>query len=248
MTSGQVDAHPAWGDRIPDAEWSIYRRVIHEARTGRIPVAFGGAFATAVYTDELRNTKDLDFYILPEDRDRMREAIGRAGLHDLFDQLPYDRSWIYRGSTGDVIVDAIWAMANHRATVDLRWLSQGPEVVIRGERLRAIPAEELIWAKLYIVQRTRCDWVDVINIIDACADSIEWDHLLERLASDTPLLAGALSVFGWLAPGRAQDIPKSVWRRLGQKVPLPAPGSDVTSTRANLLDSRRWFRSSRPVT
>jgi hypothetical protein len=248
MTSGRVDAHPAWGDRIPDAEWSIYRRVIHEARTARIPLAFGGAFATAVYTGELRNTKDLDFYILPEDRDRMREAIGRAGLHDLFDQLPYDRSWIYRGSTGDVIVDAIWAMANQRATVDPRWLSQGPEVVIRGERLRVIPAEELIWAKLYIVQRTRCDWVDVINIIDARADYLQWEHLLDRLAEDLSLLAGALSVFGWLAPDRAQDIPDVVWARLGLGRPQPANDPGVPRIRANLLDSRPWFHRSRPAT
>jgi len=247
MTSGRVDAHPAWADRIPDAEWSIYRRVIHEARTARIPVAFGGAFATAVYTGDLRNTKDLDFYILPEDRDRMREAIGRAGLHDLFDQLPYDRSWIYRGSTGDVIVDAIWAMANHRATVDARWLSQGPEVVIRGERLRAIPAEELIWAKLYIVQRTRCDWVDVINIIDARAESLQWEHLLDRLAEDLPLLAGALSVFAWLAPDQVQDIPDLVWERLGLGRPRPANDPDIPRLRANLLDSRPWFHRSRPA-
>jgi hypothetical protein len=247
VSSSLIDAHPAWGDRIPEAEWSVYRRVMHEARTAKIPVAFGGAFATAVYTGELRNTKDFDFYILPEDRDRMRDAIGRAGLHDLFDQLPYDRSWIYRGSTGGVIVDAIWAMANHRATVDPLWLSRGPEVVIRGERLRAIPAEELIWAKLYIVQRTRCDWVDVINLIDARAEFLEWEHLRDRLAEDSPLLAGALSLFGWLAPGRARDIPKRVWRGLGLKVPLPVPGPDVTTARANLLDSRPWFRSTRPV-
>lgn len=239
-----VDAHPVWGDGIPDAEWSVYSRVLHEARKAEIHVALGGAFATAVYTGELRNTKDLDFYILPEDRDRMREAIGRAGLHDLFDQLPYDRSWIYRGATGDVIVDAIWAMANQRAQVDARWLSYGPEVTIRGEPLRVIPIEELIWAKLYIVQRARCDWTDVLNLIDAQTKSIEWQHLLARLEADIPLLAGTLSLFGWLVPNRAQNIPKPIWERLGMKQPPPSAEPDVTHRRAHLLDSRSWLHSS----
>ena len=241
MNSSRIDARPTWGDRIPDGEWGVYRRVIHEARRAGIPVAFGGAFAAAVYTGELRNTKDFDFYILPEDRDRMAEAIGRAGLHDLFNQLPYDRSWIYRGTAGDVVVDAIWAMANQRAPVDRRWLTHGPEVVIRGERLRAIPVEELIWAKLYIVQRTRCDWVDVINLIDARAESVQWAHLLDRLGEDSPLLTGALSVFGWLVPDRAQDIPALVWERLGLEQPRQATDPEAPRLRTSLLDSRPWF-------
>lgn len=235
---------PAWENRIPEPEWSVYQRVMHEARTAGIRFAFGGAFATAVYTGELRNTKDFDFYVLPQDRDQMREAIGRAGLQDLFDRLPYDRSWIYRGSTGDVIVDAIWAMANQRAQVDAQWMTHGPEVVIRGERLRAIPIEELIWAKLYIIQRTRCDWTDVLNLIDARAEGIDWEHLLVRLEGDGLLLAGALAVFGWLAPDRAQNIPHPIWERLGLRFPPASGGPDVTRRRANLLDSRPWFHSS----
>jgi hypothetical protein len=236
-----------WEDRVPQPEWSVYQRVMREARAGRIRFAFGGAFATAVYTGELRNTKDFDFYVMPEDRDQMRAAIERAGLQDYFDRLPYDRSWIYRGSTGDVIVDAIWAMANQRAQVDARWMTHGPEVVIRGERLRAIPIEELIWAKLYIIQRTRCDWVDVLNLIDARADRIEWEHLLARLETDASLLAGALSVFGWLAPDRARDIPQSIRDRLGLRLPSTFGDPDMTRRRANLLDSRPWFHSSPPV-
>jgi hypothetical protein len=235
---------PPWEDRIPQAEWSVYQRVMREARSAGIDFAFGGAFATAVYTGELRNTKDFDFYILPEDRDRMRHAIGRAGLPDLYDRLPYDRSWIFRGGIDGVIVDAIWAMANQRAQVDARWMTHGPEVMIRGERLRAIPIEELIWAKLYIVQRTRCDWIDVINLIDARAGGIEWEHVLARLEADAPLLAGVLSVFGWLAPDRAQDIPPPIWGRLGLALPPAFGGADVTHRRANLLDSRPWFHSS----
>jgi hypothetical protein len=232
-----------WEDRIPESEWRVYRRVIEEARAAGIRFAFGGAFATAVYTGELRNTKDFDFYILPEDREAMVQAISRAGLRDYYDRLPYDRAWIYRASQDESIVDAIWTMANQRAEVDLRWLTQGPEITIRGQQLRSIPIEELIWSKLYVLQRDRTDWGDVLRLLDARAPVIDWNHLLSRLAGDTPLLTGALAILSWLTPDRAREIPEFVWDRIGLRPPQPADDPHLPQTRADLLDSRPWFRT-----
>lgn len=241
---GRTHAQP-WSHRLPDEEWRVYRRVTREARDAGIPFAFGGAFATAVYTGELRNTKDFDLYILAEDREAMIAATDRAGLRDYFDQLPYDRKWIYRASDGDVLVDSIWAMANQRSLVDPLWLSRGPIVDIRGEQMRAIPIEELIWSKLYVLQRERTDWGDVLNLIAAQAGSIDWGYLADRLADDAPLLAAVLSIFAWLDPHRAATIPTGVWNSLG----LVATRREThnqgdTAARAALLDSRPWFRSS----
>jgi hypothetical protein len=231
---------PPW-EGIPDAQWMVYHEVIQQASSLGIRFAFGGAFATAVYTGELRNTKDFDFYILPDDRDAMVRAITSAGLEDHFDQLAYDRSWIYRGSRDDVIVDVIWAMANHRAAVDQHWLERGETVLMRGVTLRPIPIEELIWSKLYVLQRERCDWTDVLNLMDAQVESIRWGWLLDRLGEDAPLLGGALSVYCWLAADRAHLIPSEIRRRL-RVDPLEGPaGRDLVQSRANLLDSRPWF-------
>jgi hypothetical protein len=232
---------PDW-ERIPDAEWSVYRDVMTRAQRRGIRYAFGGAFATAAYTGELRNTKDFDLYVLPSDRESMQRVMIEAGLRDHFDRLTYDRSWIYRASQDDIIVDVIWAMANHRAEVDEGWLTRGPVITIRGDRLRAIPIEELIWSKLYVLQHERCDWTDVFNLLDAGADSVDWDHLLSRLGEDTPLLAGALAVFAWLAPDRVAAIPPRVRSQLAlPDPPASARGPDLSRHRANLLDSRPWF-------
>src|SRR5919112_4372474 len=151
-SSAPVITLPDWDARIPPNEWDVYREVIRVARAEGIEFAFGGAFATAVYTGELRNTKDFDFYVLPRDRERMRQVMDRTGLTDHSERLPYDPEWIYRASRGDIIVDTIWAMANQRAQVDEAWLTRGPEISIRGETIRAIPIEELIWSKLYVLQ------------------------------------------------------------------------------------------------
>jgi hypothetical protein len=242
--SGRANAQP-WSQRLPEQEWRIYQRVAREASRAGVRFAFGGAFATAVYTGELRNTKDFDFYVLPEDREAMKEAITRSGLTDHFDRLPYDRSWIYRASLGDVLVDTIWAMANQRTLVDPVWLSRGPLVDIRGEQLRAIPIEELIWSKLYVLQRDRSDWGDVLNLIAAQTDAIEWHRLLARLDEDTPLLTAVLSLFAWLDPARALMVPTTVWNELGLTPLRPETGNPVdTQARAALIDSRPWFRPS----
>ncbi|HXE58520.1 MAG TPA: nucleotidyltransferase, partial [Gemmatimonadales bacterium] len=217
-----------WSHRIPEDQWRVYARVITEAREAAIGFAVGGAFGLAAYVGDLRNTKDLDLYILPESRHAMVEAMTRAGLSDLHDREPYDRAWIYRGHRDDIIVDAIWAMANLRAVVDPGWLDRGAPMVIHGERLRAIPAEELIWNKLYVFQRARCDWIDVVNLLDATLPDLDWDRLLARLGEDQPLLAGAVAVFAWLEPHRCREIPDRVWDRLGLDPLTGAGGREVT--------------------
>jgi hypothetical protein len=232
----------AWSAQIPDAQWSIYRRVLDEMRSAGLPVAFGGAFALATYTGDLRNTKDFDLYVLPGDRDAAIAAMSRAGLNDYFDRAAYDRSWIYRGTQDDTIVDAIWAMANLRTLVDRDWLSLGPEVELRDRRVRAIPPEELIWSKLYVLQRERSDWPDVLNLLDALGSRLDWPRLLERVGRDRPLVAGVLSVFGWLAPARAAEIPAWVWDETGARRGEPLRNAALAQARADLLDSRPWFR------
>jgi hypothetical protein len=225
---------------IPPDQWSIYRRVIHFARERGVPFALGGAFAFGAYTGQWRNTKDLDIYVQPQHRDTMVEVLARSGLSDYYVLLPYDRRWIYRGFIDGTIVDIIWAMANQRAQVDETWITAGREVAIDGEPLRAIPAEELIWAKIYIVQRDRCDWPDVLNVIHAAGGSLDWKRLLDRLGRDWQVLRSVLALFCWVAPGRARSLPEWLWERVDLAVPGPA-AEDVDQRNVDLLDTRTWF-------
>jgi putative nucleotidyltransferase-like protein len=229
-----------WGALVPAGQWAVYERAIVQARAAGIPFAVGGAFALASWTGSFRDTKDFDLFVLPRDREAMIAALGRAGLRDYYERLPYDRAWIYRGVDGEVIVDVIWAMANQRAAVDAEWLARAATVETRGQALPVLAAEELLWAKLYIVQRERCDWPDVLNLIHARGPALDWDHLRRRLGEDLPLLQGALAVYAWLCPERAGDLPAGLWRDVGLSPPgaEPAPGG---RRRVDLLDSRPWL-------
>jgi hypothetical protein len=63
--------HKEWTTQIPDNEWAIYERAISALRTTGRPFMLAGAFSLASYTGRWRNTKDIDFYVLPQDREPM---------------------------------------------------------------------------------------------------------------------------------------------------------------------------------
>ncbi|HWQ53863.1 MAG TPA: nucleotidyltransferase [Bryobacteraceae bacterium] len=232
---------------ISDEQWSVYRQVIAQAREKGIPFALGGGLAVSVYTGHWRESKDLDIYILPHDRDSMIDITRRVGLVDYFDQRPYDRTWIYRSCSNEVIVDLMWAMANHRAPVDESWLLYGAQVNVNGEHLRVLPVEEMIWDKLYVLQRDRCDWPEAMKLIYAAGPTLDWEHLLERMGEDLPLLAGVISVFRWICPGRAHAFPRWIWERLELSAPQPGTAPDTDRSRVELLDRRGWFAAPEPA-
>ncbi len=243
MRSAGLVAGGAWAEAISDRHWAVYDAVIVEAQARRIPFGVGGAFGYAAYTGMIRDTKDMDFFVTPPHRDAMVAAFRAAGAEDYFGQLPYDRAWIYRGFRDDVIVDVIWAMANRRAEVDERWL-EGPQVTARGREVTIIAPEELLWQKLYVLQRDRCDWPDVLNMLHAVGSQLQWERLLERLGEDWPVLGGALMLFNWLSPERAGQLPRWVRERFGLPEGQPAPRG-IERRRADLLDRRLWFHSQR---
>jgi len=209
-------------------------------REAQVEFLVGGGFARAAFTGYWRDTKDIDLYVRPEDRARAQRALTKAGFADYYEKLAYDRRWIYRSYKRNVIVDVIWAMANQRAQVDAGWFRQAAQLRIRGERLCLVPPEELLWCKLYIIQRDRCDWTDVFNLVHEHGPRMDWAYLIRRLEDDVPLLQSMLNVYGWLCPEAVKKLPASLWRRLAaaQKA---TRSRRPTHDRIRLLDSRTWF-------
>jgi hypothetical protein len=233
-----------WVQAITPAQWNLYRAAIHAIRDSGIPFVLGGGFALATYTGRWRNTKDIDFYILRRDRQKAIDALTDAGFTDLYSQQPYDRKWIYRSIRLGVIVDIIWAMANQRAQVDEHWFHGAPPVSIRGEPLSVVPMEEFLWCKLYIMQRDHCDWTDVLNLLFAAGEEMDWAHLLSRLDDDWPLLKAVLTLYGWLCPKRASQLPQALRDKL--RLDTPVIPRRMRRNRIRLLDTRAWFAALLP--
>lgn len=216
--------HLDWMEFLDEEEWRGFSDVVTAAEAAGIEVLLGGALGLSAYMPLRRRTKDVDLYVMPEDRQRLIAVLSENGFEDLYDQMPYDRGWIYRGVRRGVIVDIIWSFANRRAEVDERWFRHSRAIPCADTVLRIVPPEELIWAKLFVMQRDRCDWPDILNLLFYTGATLDWERLAARLGPDRPLLEALLSVFTWLCPGRP------VISRL-----------PCREARADLFDSRPWF-------
>ena len=236
----QIARCASWPERFEPQEWSLYKSVMQEARRRGVPFAVGGGLAAMTYAGQWRNTKDLDLYICERDRDGAIRILIDQGLNDYYEKQPYDRKWIYRGYKGDTIIDLIWAMANQRARVDPSWL-EGPEVEAGGERFHLLRPEEALWSKLYVQQRDRSDWPDALNLLYGVGPDMDFHRLLGNLGADVLLLTGLLTVFAWLCPDRARQLPEWLWSELRLERPSANGNPEQVRDRARLLDSRPWF-------
>lgn len=223
----------------PD-EWVVYQSALKAVRAANVNFLLGGAFALAVYTGKWRDTKDLDLLVMDADRKAIVDALTEAGFKDYHDQMPYDRGWIYRATRDGFIVDVIWRMANRRADVEPAWFDNATPVRVHEEVLLAVGAEELLWHKLYVMQRERCDWPDILNLLNGVGYRLDWDRLLSMVGEDELLLGGVLTTFAWLCPGRMATFPE--WIR--EKFHLPQVTKDIPSAdpeHIKWLDTRPWF-------
>ena len=234
-----------WASAIPNDGWGVYQSAIQAIKDAGVEFLLGGGFAMATFSGRWRDTKDIDFYIRPTDRDKVVAALTKAGFVDYYERLPYDRKWIYRSTKGDFIVDIIWAMANQRTQVDEVWFQRAGKVRIRNETLRVVPIEEFIWCKFYILQRDHCDWTDIFNVLYRSAWRVDWEHLLGRLEEDVALAKALLTLYCWLCPKAAKELPASLWSRLDKRERIYQSRSPRRN-HIRLLDSRDWFAGNLP--
>lgn len=235
-----------WGGLIPEGQWRVFLEGSLALDQAGVPFVLHGAMALATYTQRWRNTKDMDVVVHEAQRERAMAALREAGFADYHEQEPYDRSWIFRAFKSGVIFDVIWALPNHRVKVDEAWFQRAQPLWLRGRLFATVPAEEVIRVKLYVFQRERCDWTDVLNITAASVERIDWAWLVERMGADLPLLHAMLAVFNWMSPHRARALPG--WLR--EQFALPAhPAHNpaaIEEVHTRLFDSRPWFALHQP--
>src|SRR5688572_5658432 len=179
-----LNSEPLWARAIPEEQWAVYRDAIRATRRTGGRFVVGGAFGLAHYTGRWRNTKDLDLFVLPSEKDKVIDALTKAGFEDYYPRLAYDRGWIYRAVRDDTIVDTIWQTPNRRSEVDEEWFTRSRKVVLRVEKLEVLPAEELLVIKLFVIQRDRCDWPDLLNLLYSTGHRLDWPHVLKRLGPE----------------------------------------------------------------
>lgn len=243
MGSGRrVTSDAARAGFLSSEETCIFGGALRGLREREIPYLVGGGFAFSRYSGLRRNTKDMDVVLTQAHFLPAVEVLREAGLRDYYEVETYDRSWIYRGYTdlhgARVIVDVIHRFPNRVGVVEESWIGRGVPGRFAGEPVRWVSPEDLIWMKLFVLQRERCDWPDLFNIIRGLAGALEWDYLLERAGEHWRLLDAVVEIYDWLCPAERDFIPSSVRLEFDRRRQVP---ESPRGSRATLLDSRPWL-------
>jgi hypothetical protein len=237
------DDHPAPLERdvLKPKEHKWFGRAIRALNRERIPFLVAGAFGLYHYTGFWRGTKDLDVLVLPEYREAAIEAVTGAGMKDLFDQEPYDREWIYRSTRDGVIFDIIWRLANKADDVDHTWFEHASNGVIEGEPVKVVSAADMCWMKLFVFQRNRCDWPDIMNVIRGTGGKLNWNHLLTQVGPHWRLLYALIEIFDWVCPGDRHYVPDWFREELERRRRADTPDDRQAECRNDLFDTRPWL-------
>lgn len=220
---------------INPVEATVFRHGMAALRREGIPFLIAGAYAVERYSGHARHTKDLDVLVLPRDQDAAIAALGAEGFQDYFTVDPYDRRWIYRAHDASTIFDVIWAFANQLERVTPEWFARARTGEFLGETVQFAAPEDLIWMKLFVLQRTRRDWPDIVNIVRGTRGRLDWRRLIRNLGEHCALLGGAIHLYDWLCPAERDFIPDFA-RQAAEAAIAPAQ-----PCRAALLDSRPWL-------
>jgi hypothetical protein len=127
---------------------------------------------------------------------------------------------------------------------------------VLGRTVRLCPAEEILWSKAFVQERERYDGADVLHLLRARAEHLDWDRLVRRFAENWRVLLSYLVLFGFVYPGERERIPAPVidglLHRLGE-TDTPADGDrlcrgTLLSRLQYLTDVRRFgYRDARPI-
>lgn len=241
MVFPPAKAEAILADMLTDDQLAVYGQLLEAAEKMGLRLAIGGGLALSAYSGYVRNTKDMDLYVMEPDQKKLVKLMADQGFAE-YNAVDYDPTWSYRGTRRGFVVDLLWKMLNGRGAVDEVWTSRGWQLTVRGVKLRLIPPEELVWSKLYILRRERADWPDILNIIFAQGPEMDWERLFSRVGEDMPVLTSLMSLFCWMCPGRAAALPRFIWARLGmEQRPPEHDGPLIERGRTTLFKADDWF-------
>jgi hypothetical protein len=226
-------------DLIPPEQWSVYASYLTEMIRRSLPYAVGGGLAISAYSACVRNTKDMDLFILEKDSQAAIDLSRELGFEE-YTAVPYDRTWSYRCSRGGYIIDFLWKMLNGKAFVDGDWVNLGWDLQVRGVPVKFLPVEELILAKLYILRIDRADWPDILSLLYARGTELDWERLLSKLGEDRLVLGALVNLLRWMCPGRSSRFPDFIWAPLGL-LPPSSSGPEVDHDRVALFNCQHLF-------
>lgn len=192
----------------------FYSHTLQTLTASDVPFLLAGAYAFQRYTGIARHTKDLDVFILARDIDRALAALAEAGYRT---ELTFPH-WLGKAHSHDNFVDLIFRSGNGISTVDDSWFVHAMDDHVLGIPVKVCPAEELLWTKLFIMERERYDGADVAHVIRARGPELDWSRLLKNVGEHWRVLLSHLILFGFIYPSERERVPGWVIQQLLQRL------------------------------
>jgi hypothetical protein len=229
----------------------FYVRTLETLNAASVPFLVGGAYAFQCYTGITRHTKDLDLFVRPRDVDRALHTLADAGYKT---ELTFPH-WLGKAFFNDSFVDLIFKSGNGISEVDDSWFKAAPDDRVLDVPVKIVSAEDMLWTKLFIMERERYDGADVAHLFRARAKDLDWQRLVSNIGDHWRVLLSHLILFGFIYPAERDHIPAAVMReligRLDREMTETAPADRVCQgtflSRAQyLIDVEEWgYRDAR---
>lgn len=230
---------PSLEEEVQPDTAAFYRKALGVLVDAGIPFLVGGAFAHACFTGIRRSTKDLDLFIRREDYERVAALAEAEGWHS---ELTYPH-WLGKIYQGEEFIDLIFNSGNGLTPVDERWFRNNAQAEVLGVPVRVANIEDGLLSKAFIMERERYDGADIAHLLQANAEHLDWDGLLERFGQHWRVLLAHLTLFGYVYPGERHRIPPRVMDRLIARLAAETrqPPADDPHVCAGTLLSREQY-------
>jgi hypothetical protein len=226
-------------ERFAPRTFRFYRHALQLMEASEIPFLVGGAYAFAEYTSIIRHTKDLDLFVRAVDIQRTLEVFAAAGYPT---KVVFEH-WLGKAFHDGDFVDIIFNSGNAACPIDDSWFEHAPAAEVLGEQVRLMPAEEMIWQKAYIMERERFDGADVIHLIRARGDQLDWPRLVRRFGPHWRVLLSHLVLYGFVYPAEEGQVPAWVVKTLAARLHEPQEPLDAAEPvcRGTLLSRTQYL-------
>ncbi len=206
----------------------FYQNALQTLSKSHIPFMVGGTYSLKKYTGIARPTKDLDIFCKAGDYPKIIKIFQEQG----FKTTLHDSRWIAKVYKDKHYVDLIYGTPSGMWQVGDSWFQKASWAIILGVRVRVIPPEEMILARIYVQSRDRYDGADINHIILKQGEKLDWKRILNYMESHWELLFSQVMNFRFVYPSERGAIPKwliqELVQRVEQQLNLPIP-KDKTS-------------------
>lgn len=192
----------------------FYKTTLSLLVDSKIPFMLGGAYALSQFMDFERHTRDLDVFCYRKDAQSILDVFERAGFKTEM-MFPH---WLGKAFNGEDYVDVIYSSGNGIAEVDEDCFKYAKPAELLGIPVMAMPAEEIIWSKAFIMERERYDGADIAHLFRACGKELDWNRLLKRFDKHWRVLFSHLVLFGFIYPSHQSQIPEWVMKELSSRL------------------------------